>query len=45
VLVAATRGGRLDSEETLAAVTSASGGVPVERIVVDAGAPASPSGG
>ncbi len=44
VLVAATPGGRLDSAETLTAVTAAAGEVPVERIVVDAGAPASPSG-
>ncbi|MGD9571815.1 MAG: cytochrome c oxidase subunit I [Thermoleophilia bacterium] len=40
ILVAATPGGRLSSDDALAAVTAAAGEVPVERIVVDAGAPA-----
>ncbi len=44
VLVVATRGGRLDSVETLEAVKAAVGSVPAEQIVVDAEAPASPSG-
>jgi hypothetical protein len=44
ILVVAARGGRLDSEEALAAVRAAAGSVPVEQIVVDAEAPASPSG-
>jgi cytochrome c oxidase subunit 1 len=44
ILVIAARGGRLESDEALAAVRAAAGSVPVERIVVDAEAPASPSG-
>lgn len=44
ILIAATRGGRLASDDALAAVRSAAGATPVEQIVVDAGAPASPSG-
>ena len=44
ILVVATRGGRLDSEDAVGAVSSAAGSVPVERVVVDAEAPASPSG-
>ncbi|MBJ7455787.1 MAG: cbb3-type cytochrome c oxidase subunit I, partial [Thermoleophilia bacterium] len=44
ILVIAARGGRLESDEALAAVRTAAGSVPVERIVVDAEAPASPSG-
>jgi hypothetical protein len=44
ILVIAARGGRLESDEALAAVRAAAGDVPVERIVVDAEAPASPSG-
>ena len=44
ILVIAARGGRLESDEALAAVRTAAGTVPVERIVVDAEAPASPSG-
>jgi cytochrome c oxidase subunit 1 len=44
ILVIAARGGRLESDEALAAVRPAAGTVPVERIVVDAEAPASPSG-
>jgi cytochrome c oxidase subunit 1 len=44
VLVVAARGGRLDSEEGLQAIRAAAGSVSVERIVVDAEAPASPSG-
>ena len=44
VLVVATRGGRLDSVDTLESVKGAVGGVPAEQIVVDAEAPASPSG-
>jgi hypothetical protein len=44
ILVVAARGGRLDSDEALAAVTAAAGPVPVERVVVDAEAPTSPTG-
>jgi cytochrome c oxidase subunit I len=44
IVVAATRGGRLESEDVLASVREAAGSTPVERIVVDTGAPASPSG-
>ncbi|HTI32284.1 MAG TPA: hypothetical protein VL422_01330, partial [Miltoncostaea sp.] len=44
ILVVAARGGRLESDETLAAVRAAAGTVPVERLVVDTEAPASPSG-
>ena len=44
VLVIAARGGRLESEDALQSVRAAAGSVPVERIVVDAEAPASPSG-
>jgi len=44
ILVVAARGGRLESEESLQSVRAAAGSVPVERIVVDAEAPASPSG-
>ncbi len=44
ILVVAIRGGRLDSVETLEAVKAAVGDVPAEQIVVDAEAPASPSG-
>ena len=44
ILVVAARGGRLESEESLQSVRAAAGAVPVERIVVDAEAPASPSG-
>jgi hypothetical protein len=36
VLIVATRGGRLDSDETLQRVTVAADPVPVERIVVEA---------
>ena len=42
--VVATRGGRLDSVDTLERVKAAVGGLPAEQIVVDAEAPASPSG-
>jgi hypothetical protein len=44
ILVVAARAGRLESEETLAAVRADAGTVPVERLVVDTEAPASPSG-
>ncbi|WP_217914514.1 cytochrome c oxidase subunit I [Miltoncostaea marina] len=44
ILLVAARGGRLESEDALGGVRSAAGDVPVERIVVDAEAPASPSG-
>ena len=44
ILVVATRGGRLDSVDTLESVKAAVGDVPAEQIVVDAEAPASPSG-
>jgi hypothetical protein len=44
ILVIAASGGRLESEDVLQSVRAAAGSVPVERIVVDAEAPASPSG-
>jgi len=44
VLVAATSGDRLGSDDVLGAVRAAAGSATVESIVVDAGAPASPSG-
>ena len=44
ILIVATRGSRLDSDETLAAVQAAAGGATVERVVVDAEAPTSPAG-
>ncbi len=44
VLVVAARGGRLQSEETLQAVRAAAGSTPVEQVVSDTEAPASPSG-
>jgi hypothetical protein len=44
ILIVATRGSRLDSEEALAAVQAAAGGATVERVVVDAEAPTSPAG-
>jgi hypothetical protein len=43
ILVVATRGGPLDSDEALARITAAAGAVPVERIVVEA--PTAPAGG
>jgi hypothetical protein len=43
ILVVATRGGSLDTDEALARVTAAAGSVPVERIVVEA--PTAPAGG
>jgi len=43
ILVVATRGGPLDSDEALARITAAAGSVPVERIVVEA--PTAPAGG
>ncbi len=42
VLIVAMRGGRLDSDEALQAVTAAAAPVPVERIVVEA--PTAPAG-
>ena len=44
ILIVATPGSRLDSDETLAAVQAAAGGATVERVVVDAEAPTSPAG-
>ena len=44
ILVVAARGGRLDSDDSLAGIRSAAGAVPVESVVVDTEAPASPSG-
>ena len=44
ILIVATRGSRLDSDEALAAVQAAAGGATVERVVVDAEAPTSPAG-
>jgi hypothetical protein len=44
ILLVATRGGRLDSDEALAGVQAAAGASTVERVVVDAEAPASPAG-
>jgi hypothetical protein len=44
ILVVAARGGALDSEDALGAVRSAAGEVPVDSVVVDTEAPASPSG-
>jgi Cytochrome C and Quinol oxidase polypeptide I len=43
ILIVATRGSRLDSDEALAAVQAAAGGATVERVVVDAEAPTSPA--
>jgi hypothetical protein len=43
VLLVATRGGRLDSDDALQGVTAAADPVPVERIVVEA--PTAPAGG
>jgi hypothetical protein len=43
ILVVATRGGALDTDDALASVTAAAGSVPVERIVVEA--PTAPAGG
>jgi hypothetical protein len=44
ILIFATRGSRLDSDDALAAVQAAAGPATVERVVVDAEAPASPAG-
>jgi hypothetical protein len=44
IVVVAARGGALDSDESLAAVRAAAGAVPVDSVVVDTEAPASPSG-
>ena len=44
ILIVATRGSRLDSDETLATVQAAAGAATVERVVVDAEAPTSPAG-
>ena len=43
ILIVATRGSRLDSDEALAAVQAAAGDATVERLVVDAEAPTSPA--
>ncbi|MGD9696467.1 MAG: cytochrome c oxidase subunit I [Thermoleophilia bacterium] len=45
ILLAATRGGALDSDAALEAVRAAAAGADVDRLVVDAEAPAAPSGG
>jgi cytochrome c oxidase subunit 1 len=44
VVVAVARGGRLDTASIVENLQAAAGDVPVERIVVDAEAPAAPSG-
>jgi cytochrome c oxidase subunit 1 len=44
ILLVATRGGRLDSDEVAQGVQASAGSVPVERLVVDAEAPTAPSG-
>jgi hypothetical protein len=44
VLLVAARGGRLDSDEALAAVRAGADPVQVEKVVVDAEAPMAPSG-
>jgi hypothetical protein len=44
LLVIAVRGGGLASDDSLAAVRQRAGSVPVETVVVDTEAPASPSG-
>jgi cytochrome c oxidase subunit 1 len=45
IVVVATRGGRLESDEALARIQAAAGDVAVDRVVVDAEAPMAPSGG
>ncbi len=44
IVIAVAGGGNLATDETQAAVRAAAGDTPVESIVVDAGAPAAPSG-
>jgi hypothetical protein len=44
IVVVAARGGALDSDDSLAAVRAAAGAVPVDTVIVDTEAPASPSG-
>lgn len=44
IVLAVASGGPLDSDDALAAAQAAAGKVPVERVVVDAEAPAAPSG-
>lgn len=45
IVLVAARGGRLDTDDALSGAQAAAGSVPVERVVVDAEAPAAPAGG